>query len=207
MISIRCFVVKIKGNRKKVNNLSYRDQIFKIIRFQWKPEMKMSSNWCVHSENSWFDTRTMSETRVIKGSKVISCVASMDVNRWPLHWPISGHCMYGKLYFFCNLHSSPINMRPFSMKSELFEALTPVQKVNDLLLIFACISTMILRNWLFWLQMSSGRIWDGIYQWIIEEFLKLLTPYNLWPWIMVKTLFENMPDMFVSGFVWSSRYK
>ena len=46
----------------------------------------------------------MSRTRVIKGSKVIPYVVSrprpMGFYIWPIHWPIPGHCTYGKLYLF-----------------------------------------------------------------------------------------------------------
>ena len=35
---------------------------------------------------------------------------------------------------FLNLHDNPINLSPFSLKLDQLENLTPVQKVNDLLL-------------------------------------------------------------------------
>ena len=42
----------------------------------------------------------MSGNRLIEGSKVIPYVVFMSVDLWPLHWSISGHCTYGKLYLF-----------------------------------------------------------------------------------------------------------
>ena len=54
---------------------------------------------------------------------------------------------------FLNLQDNPINLSPFSLKSDQLENLTPVQKVNDLLLFWPLSGEQnivwISCNWLF----------------------------------------------------------
>ena len=153
----------------------------------------------MHSENVWFDTPTMSGTRVFKGSKVIPYMASMGVDLWPLHWPISGHCTYGKLIPLFNLHSSPINLSPFSIKIGPFWKFDPYTKGRWPFPYFSLYldneTSYGYHALTFLLLMTRERIWD-IFQpnWIILKFYPHIT-FDLD--FMVKMLFEKMPGMFV----------
>ena len=62
---------------------------------------------------------------------------------WPLTHPLT---YIRTLYIwqtipFLNQHSSPINLSPFSMRSDHFENLTPVRKVVDLFPLYSFILT------------------------------------------------------------------
>ena len=145
----------------------------------------------------------MSGTGVIKGSKVILYVVSMGVDLpWPLHWPSSGHCTYGKLYLRTLINIAVqliwahfqwdwtiLKIWPLYERSLTFSPFIPLSWQRNIVWI-SC-------NWLFyslWWEEESEVCFN-----LIGAFLSFIPilPLTLEPPFMVKMLFEKMPGMFV----------
>ena len=115
-------------------------------------------------------------------------------------WPLTPPLTYIRTLYiwqtipFLNQHSSPINLSPFSMRSDHFENLTPVRKVVDL---FPFIPLSWQRN-IVWISCN----WLFYSLWREEEFeicFNLIgASLSFIPILpLVKMLFEKMPGMFV----------
>ena len=143
----------------------------------------------------------MSRTRVIKGSKVKGHSLCGVYGGWPLTHPLT---YIRTLYIwqtipFLNQHSSPINLSPFSMRSDHFENLTPVRKFVDFFpfipLSWQRNIVWISCNWLFY-----SLWWEEEFEIcfnLIGAFLSFIPILPLTLDFMVKMLFEKMPGMFV----------
>ena len=125
----------------------------------------------------------MSRTRVIKGSKVIPYVVSMGVDLWPIHWPISGHCTYGKLYLFWINIAVQLIWANFQWDRTILKIWPctkgrwPFPLYSFILTTKHCIDIMLLT---FLLLMTRGRIWDMFQpNWSIFEFYPHIT-VDLW---------------------------
>ena len=144
----------------------------------------------------------MSKTRVIKGSKVIPYVVyvvSMGVDLWPIHWPISGHCTYGKLYlFWINIavqliwahfqwDRTILKIWPLYERSLTFSPFIPLSWQRNIVWI-SC-------NWLFY-SLWGQEEFEICFN-LIGAFLSFIPILPLTLDFMVKMLFEKMPGMFV----------
>ena len=96
---------------------------------------------------------TKSGSMWIKGSEVNAHIGLWSVvdEFWPPFDKNGTFKVYETIHFL-NLHDNLINLSPFSLKSDKIENLTPVRKVNDLLLFWPLSwerNVWILYNWLF----------------------------------------------------------
>ena len=77
---------------------------------------------CPDFGQKWGQSSTATDHRGPIGSLTFD---PLDSHTFRLH-------RYAKLYFFMNHLGDPVYLSPISLKSNQFENLTPVQKVNDL---------------------------------------------------------------------------
>ena len=131
-----------KGKNKiKVNDLLQRGQIFKIIRFWGNWAQINQTNVCIQKMYRFIhlQCQELVGNQGVKGHSLCGVYGG-----WPLTHPLT---YIRTLYIwqtipFLNQHSSPINLSPFSMRSDHFENLTPVRKVADLFPLYSFILTM-----------------------------------------------------------------
>ena len=141
----------------------------------------------------------MSGTRVSMGSKVSLYVLSMDVDLWPLHWPISGHRTYGKLYFFWIYIAVPLIWAHFPWNHTILK-IWPLYKRSLTFFTFFPLSRQ--RN-IVWISCD----WLFYSLWLAEEFEVSFNPIGVfWSFtpilhltldFMVKMVFVKLPGMFI----------
>ena len=117
---------------KRSLTFSTGGQIFKLVRFQRK---WARIDWITKLIQKRYSFAYLGSQEVCE---------SMDQMSMPIYglWPLNfdppltkmGTFQVYETIHFLNLHDNHINLSPFSLKLDELENLTPVQKVNDLLL-------------------------------------------------------------------------
>ena len=135
---IQCFVLEINVKITKGHWSFVKGSNFKVGSIFNENGLKLIGS------SSWFRKGIVLHIQGvrklwIKGSKVNAHICLYrPYGLWPLNFdPSFDQIRDIKVYetiHFLNLQDNPINLSPFSLKLDQLENLTPVQKVNDLLL-------------------------------------------------------------------------
>ena len=144
-------------------------QIFKLVQFQWK---WAQIDWITKMIQKKYSFAYLGSQEVCesRGQRSMSIYGLWPLNSDPPLTKMGTFMVYETIHFL-NLHGNLINLSPFSLKLDKLENLTPVQKVNDLLLFWPLSwewNVLDLDYWLFLLLKTQGRIWHALQlDWII----------------------------------------